>query len=232
MKTTVNIIPSSTNTVSIQEGTNKIVVTDNSENTSVEVNQQVTSVVQVLTGAQGSRGDQGLVGPSGSSANINTGSLVTTSSFNSFTSSYSTGSFTGSFTGSILAGTLITTGNTSLASVQENLVLIDGTPSPSHSFDFNSGSIFYLTGQTQNTVWNVINLPTTAEKATTLTFIIEQENTAFSASAYQFNGTSVSVKWPQGVVPTGSASTTDAIGLTAFRLGSTWTVLGSLAPFV
>lgn len=33
--------------------------------------------------------------------NINTGSLVTTSSFNAFTSSYNTGSFTGSFTGSL-----------------------------------------------------------------------------------------------------------------------------------
>jgi hypothetical protein len=33
--------------------------------------------------------------------NINTGSLVTTSSFNAFTSSYNTGSFTGSFSGSL-----------------------------------------------------------------------------------------------------------------------------------
>ena len=33
--------------------------------------------------------------------NIDTGSLVTTSSFNAFTSSYNTGSFTGSFTGSL-----------------------------------------------------------------------------------------------------------------------------------
>ena len=32
---------------------------------------------------------------------INTGSFVTTSSFNAFTSSYNTGSFTGSFTGSL-----------------------------------------------------------------------------------------------------------------------------------
>lgn len=33
--------------------------------------------------------------------NIDTGSLVTTSSFNAFTSSYNTGSFTGSFSGSL-----------------------------------------------------------------------------------------------------------------------------------
>jgi hypothetical protein len=123
-------------------------------------------------------------------------------------------------------------GNTSLASVQENLVLIDGTPSPSHSFDYNLGSIFYLTRQTEITTWNVINLPTTTEKAITLTFIIEQRSIAYSASEYQFNGDPISVKWPQGIVPTGSANTVDAIGLTAFNVGSTWTVLGSLTPFV
>jgi hypothetical protein len=37
----------------------------------------------------------------GSAVSIDTGSFVTTSSFNSFTSSYNTGSFTGSFTGSL-----------------------------------------------------------------------------------------------------------------------------------
>ena len=37
----------------------------------------------------------------GSIVNLPTGSFVTTSSFNAFTSSYNTGSFTGSFTGSL-----------------------------------------------------------------------------------------------------------------------------------
>ena len=218
------------NSISTTDQPNSITVITEEKTTNVV--SPVTTVVEVITGPQGQKGDQGPVGPSGSSANIDTGSLVTTSSFNSFTSSYSTGSFTGSFTGSILADTLITTGNTSLASVQEKLVLVDGTPSPSHSFDFNSGSIFYLTRQEETTTWNVINLPTTTEKAITLTFIIEQRSIAYSASEYQFNGDPISVKWPQGIVPTGSANTVDAIGLTAFRLGSTWTVLGSLTPFV
>ena len=231
MSTSINIIPND-NVISVQDSNNQITITSNTSNVVVDVTQPITNTVQVLTGPQGQKGDQGPVGPSGSSANIDTGSLVTTSSFNSFTSSYSTGSFTGSFTGSILAGTLTTTGNTSLASVQENLVWIDGTPSPSHSFDFNSGSIFYLTRQEETTTWNVINLPTTTEKAITLTFIIDQRDIAYSASEYQFNGDPISVKWPQGIVPTGSANTVDAIGLTAFNVGSNWTVLGSLTPFV
>jgi hypothetical protein len=48
------------------------------------------------TGSQGPSGSQGPAGPTGS---FDTGSLVTTGSFNAFTGSYNTGSFTGSFTG-------------------------------------------------------------------------------------------------------------------------------------
>jgi hypothetical protein len=47
-------------------------------------------------GPQGAVGPQGPAGPTGS---FDTGSLVTTGSFNAFTGSYNTGSFTGSFTG-------------------------------------------------------------------------------------------------------------------------------------
>jgi hypothetical protein len=86
-----------TNTVDINTTNNQIVVTDPTNPNVVNITQPVTSVVEVITaGPQGSQGPQGPPGPSGS---INTGSFVTTSSFNAFTSSYNTGSFTGSFTG-------------------------------------------------------------------------------------------------------------------------------------
>lgn len=219
------------NIVSVQDAANQIAVINNSQEQTVVVPNNVTTVVEVFTGPQGQKGDQGETGPTGPSGSVDTGSLVTTASFNSFTSSFNTGSFTGSFTGSILASNFANSGNTSIGAVQENLVLIDGTSSPSMSFDFSSGSIFYLTNQTNTTTWNITNLPTTSPKATTLTFIIEQGATAYSASAYQLNGTSVSVKWPQGVVPTGSANVVDAIGLTAFYVNSSWTVLGSFTPF-
>jgi hypothetical protein len=56
-------------------------------------------VIVSSLGPQGPIGPQGPVGPTGSFDNI-TGSLVTTASFNAFTSSYNTASFTGSFVGS------------------------------------------------------------------------------------------------------------------------------------
>jgi hypothetical protein len=82
-----------TNTIEVNTTNNQIVVTDPTNPNVVNVVQPITTVVEVITS-----GPQGPPGPSGS---INTGSLVTTSSFNAFTSSYNTGSFTGSFTGSL-----------------------------------------------------------------------------------------------------------------------------------
>ena len=218
------------NSISTTDQPNSITVITEEKTTNVV--SPVTTVVEVITGPQGQKGDQGEIGPTGPSGSVDTGSLVTTSSFNDFTSSFNTGSFTGSFTGSILASNFENSGNTSIGAVQERFILVDSPQLPSASFDFNSGSIFYVTRQEENIPWNIINLPTTPETAITLTFIVEQNDPPYSASVYEFDGQSVSVMWPQGVAPTGSADVVDVIGLTAFYANSSWTVLGSLTPFL
>jgi hypothetical protein len=121
------------------------------------------------------------------------------------------------------------TGSLDIRNVTEN-ILIGGGFSGS-TFDYTSGSIFYLTGLTGNGTWDITNVPTTNNKAITLTFVITQGVTPYSASAYQFNSSNVTVKWADSTIPTGSANKTDVIGLTAFRVGSTWNVLGSLSSF-
>jgi len=69
----------------------------------------------------------------GGGTTINTGSFVTTSSFNTFTSSYSTGSFTGSFTGSsnltsLTAASAVITGNvTVLGTASINTLIVNQT---------------------------------------------------------------------------------------------------------
>ena len=158
-------------------------------------------------------------------SNAVSSSYASTASYvlNAVSSSYST---TASYVNSLAGQTLI------VGSVHEVLTLAESTTSPSLSFDFNASSIHYLRNQTGTTTYNVLNVPTTSQRALALTFVIEQGVTAYSASAYQFNGSAVSVKWVNGTTaPTGSASKTDVIGLTAFRSGSTWNVLGSLTTF-
>jgi hypothetical protein len=134
-------------------------------------------------------------------------------------------------------GSLATTGSntfTGLQTFQQIQEVISLKPSlglGTNNFDFNSGSIFYIAGLTGSGTWNVQNIPSASNAATSLTFVIQQGGTAYSASVYQLGGTAVSVKWLDGTIPTGSANATDVIGLTAFRSGSSWNVIGSLSKF-
>lgn len=122
------------------------------------------------------------------------------------------------------------TGSMIIQGVSE-VITVDGAFNGNRTFDYTSGSIFYLTGVTGNGTWNVQNVPTTNNKAIALTYIIEQGVTPYSGSQYQINGSNVTVKWVDNTIPTGSANNTEIIGLTAFRVGSSWNVIGSLSTF-
>ena len=111
------------------------------------------------------------------------------------------------------------------------VLTVDGGFNGNRTFDYTSGSIFYLTGLTGNGVWNIENVPTTNNKVLALTYVVEQGVTAYSGSQYQINGSNVTVKWVDSTIPTGSANKTEVIGLTAFRVGSSWNVIGSLSTF-
>jgi hypothetical protein len=111
------------------------------------------------------------------------------------------------------------------------ILTVDGGFNGNRTFDYTSGSIFYLTGLTGNGVWNIENVPTTNNRAITLTYVINQGVSPYSGSQYQINGSNVTVKWVDTVIPTGSANKTEIIGLTAFRVSSTWDVIGSLSTF-
>jgi hypothetical protein len=118
----------------------------------------------------------------------------------------------------------------SIQGVNEN-VFVDGGFSGNRNFDFTSGSIYYITGLTGNGTWNVNNVPEVNNKATTFTYVVVQGSTPYSGSQYQINNTNVTVKWIDGVIPSGSANNTDVIGLSAFRINSSWDVYGTLTTF-
>jgi len=125
-------------------------------------------VIEIITqGPQGPQGPQGLAGPTGS---IDTGSFVTTSSFNQFTSLYNSGSFTGSFTGSLF-GTASWAINALTASLAPNYVLNSSTSSfiqnnQTSSFkgfsSAQSGSI--VTGTNNNTFSKALFIPANSYK--------------------------------------------------------------------
>lgn len=162
--------------------------------------------------------------------------LGTISGSSQLTSSFET-TGRGIISGAAQLTTLATTGSntfTGLQTFQQIQEVISLKPSlglGTNNFDFNDGSIFYIAGLTGSGTWNVQNIPSSSNASTSLTFVIQQGGTAYSASAYQLGGTAVSVKWLDGTIPTGSANATDVIGLTAFRSGSSWNVIGSLSKF-
>jgi hypothetical protein len=121
-----------TNTVDINTTNNQIVVTDPTNPTTVNVVQPVTTVVEIITA--GPQGPQGVPGPI-----PDTGSFVTTSSFNAFTSSYNTGSFTGSFNGSF-TGNLIGTSSWASNAISSSYALSSSFASNSLSSSFSTSS--------------------------------------------------------------------------------------------
>ena len=84
-------VQNNVNIVDVNTKNNQVLVTDPTLPTTVTIDNTITEVVEVITpGPQGPPGDPSSL----------TGSFVSTSSFNAFTSSYNTGSFLGNFTGS------------------------------------------------------------------------------------------------------------------------------------
>jgi hypothetical protein len=115
----------------------------NSSYNIVNVNPNNTNVIEVIT--------PGPQGPPGDTSNL-TGSFVSTSSFNAFTSSYNTGSFTGSFVGNgiglrgIISSSYSVTASfaqnfnpSATASYASNAALLDG----------KNSSVFATTGSNQ-----------------------------------------------------------------------------------
>jgi hypothetical protein len=157
---------------------------------------------------------------------VHTGSQVT---FN--TPSFSEG-YMYEFSGSIKSqDDLSIDGSLNIGSVNEKIVLQVSGGTSSYEFNYNSGSVFYLSGSLGNNVYNVSNVPTEDFNAVSLTFIIKQETTPYIASSYKLNNENVTVRWANNEIPVGNSNKTDVIGLTALRVGSSWNVLGTFTTF-
>jgi hypothetical protein len=156
---------------------------------------------------------------------IHTGSQIT---FN--TSSFTEG-YTYEFSGSIKSqNDLSVAGSLIIGGVSENVTSYSGN-SGLIDFDYSNSTIHYIQNLSGSGTWNIFNVPTTEDKAITVTFVIEQGSIPYSGSLYSINEETVNVKWVDSVVPTGSANKTNVIGLTLFRINSSWNVLGSLSTF-
>jgi hypothetical protein len=150
--------------------------------------------------------------------------------------SFNTGSVTDGFSfefsgNAKLKDDVLIDGLLNIGSVNERIVPMVSGGTSSYEFDYDSGSVFYLTSSINNNVYNVSNVPTINNQAVSITFIVKQESTPYIASSYKLNDDTVSVNWANNEQPTGNINKTDVIGLTALRVGSSWNVLGTFTTF-
>jgi hypothetical protein len=118
-----------------------------------------------------------------------------------------------------------------IGSVNERIVQNVSGGTETYEFDYNSGSVYYLTSSLGDNVYNVSNVPTENNQAISITFILKQELTPYIASSYKLNNEEVTVSWAGNEQPIGNINKTDVIGLTALRVGSSWNVLGTFTTF-
>jgi hypothetical protein len=78
---------------------------------------------------------------------------------------------------------------------------------------------------------NINNLPTTNNRAETMTFLLYQGATPYLISSVAISGTVQTVRWPSATLPTATANRYEIETFTLFRVANNWTVIGQLNSF-
>jgi hypothetical protein len=182
------------------------------------------------TGTTGPTGQQGATGPTGA---VNLGSATANSIlFNdtgvvSGTSNIAYGTISG-------VGALVVQGPIEVQEIIEVIpsTLIVGSVSLSNlSLDWLAGAIYTVNSMSTNMRINILNLPTTNNRAETMTFLLYQGLTPYLINSVQIGGVSQTVRWPSATQPTPTASRYEIETFTLFRVENNWTVIGQLNSF-
>ena len=116
-------------------------------------------------------------------------------------------------------------------SVSEKLVLYD-EPASQISHNFLMGSIAYVSNASSDLIIDVIEVPTTDNRAIGLTVIVEQGSTAYEITGLKINsGSPLSISWYGGSQPSGTTNSTDIFAFSLIRVNNTWKVLGQKTTF-
>lgn len=97
--------------------------------------------------------------------------------------------------------------------------------------DYSLGALFYHSSISTDFTANIINVPTTNDRAIVVTLILSQGVTAYIPNVLQIDGASQTINWSNGSTPTGNASKKDIVSFSLLRTSNSWTVLGQLSTF-
>lgn len=163
------------------------------------------------------------------SGNANLGNLATANYFHGVFDSTSNAQANITSVGTLTS--LTVSGLTTMSQATEKV-----TSPSSTTYNFSNGAVFYTTSATQgsNFTPNFTNVPTTDNRITIVTIIINQDSTPYmptATSSIQIDNTNYTVKWAAGVVPTGKSNSIQHITYSLLRTGATWYVIGQSSFF-
>lgn len=104
----------------------------------------------------------------------------------------------------------------------------------SGDYDFSTASIWLVNvNSVGQFALNFTNVPTTINRTTVVTLILQQGTTAYGPSSLSIAGASQSIRWIGGVYPTFGSNRYEILSFTLIRLAdSSWAVLGSLSTYL
>ena len=122
------------------------------------------------------------------------------------------------------------TGLVTLQQTTEKLTSLSGAiGTVVHNLD--TGAVFNHTGLIADFTVNFTNVPTTADRTTSIVLILNQGGTAYIPTALQIDGVVQNINWQGASAPSGNASQVDIVSFTLIRTGAAWTVIGSLTTY-
>ena len=118
------------------------------------------------------------------------------------------------------------------STTQEKTNVVSNAGSGGKDYDCSSAGIHHLSNIAGDIDANLTNLSLEVGYSTTVTFVLNQSSSAKVVKTLSIGGSSQTINWVGGVVPTGTASGVDAMSFSLIRTGaSAYTVLGQLVPF-
>jgi hypothetical protein len=123
-------------------------------------------------------------------------------------------------------GNVIVSGLTTLAETTE---VLDTKSSVTGTVvhDFSTTAIWYYSNIAGAVTANITNVPTTDNRVTSISIVVNQGGTGYIVNGLQINGSAQTIRWQGNTVPTASTNRLDVFTFSLIRAASTWTVLGS-----
>ena len=128
-----------------------------------------------------------------------------------------------------LAGSTFT-GLVTLQQTSEKLSTLTGATGVVEH-DLDNGAVFNHTSLAADFTANFTNVPTTADRTTSIVLVLNQGGTAYIPTALQIDGVVQNINWQGAATPSGNASQVDIVSFTLIRTGAAWTVIGSLTTY-